>query len=101
MSGLTSRQRSALRSQAHELEPVVLVGRAGVTAAVIREVDEALSARELIKVRLAGDRAERAASADAVAEAVRADLAGRIGRIAILYRAHPDPARRKVRLPPA
>jgi RNA-binding protein len=77
----------------------VLVGRAGVTDAVVREVDDALEARELIKVRLPGDREERARAAAAMAERTSSELAGQIGRVAILYRGNPDPARRKVDLP--
>jgi RNA-binding protein len=96
---LTSRQRSHLRSLAHSLEPVVLVGRAGVTDAVVREVDDALEARELIKIRLSGDREERARAAAAIAEPTGSDLAGQIGRIAILYRENPDPSRRRITLP--
>jgi len=99
-SALTSRQRGRLRSLAHSLEPAVLVGRAGVTDAVVREVDDALEARELIKVRLPGDREERARAAAAMAERTSSELAGQIGRVAILYRGNPDPARRKVDLPP-
>ena len=100
MSPLTSRQRSALRALAHGLDPVVLLGKAGVTDAVIREVDDALTARELIKVRLAGDRDEREAAADAIASRSGAEVAGRIGRMAIFFRRHPDPARRTIDLPP-
>jgi RNA-binding protein len=81
------------------MEPAVLVGRAGVTDAVAREVDDALEARELIKVRLTGDREERAALAAAIAERTSAELAGRIGRIAILYRRNPDPEQRRIELP--
>lgn len=99
MTRLTSRHRSRLRSLAHALDPIVQVGRAGVTAAVLREVDDALTARELIKVRLAGDRDERAASAAAIADETGAALAGTIGRVAILYRPHPDPERRRIELP--
>lgn len=77
----------------------MLVGRSGVTDAVVREVDDALEARELIKVRLAGDRDERAEAAAAIAGRTRAELAGQIGRVAILYRRNPDPARRKIDLP--
>ena len=101
MSALTSRQRSHLRSLAHGLDPTVLLGRAGLTDAVAREIDEALEARELIKVRLAGDRDERAAAAEAIAARTGAEIAGRIGRIAILYRRSSDPGRRTVELPPA
>ena len=101
MTGLSSRQRSALRALAHGLDPVVLLGRAGLTDAVVREIDDALEARELIKVRLAGDRDERAAAADAIAARTGAEIAGVIGRIAILFRRSSDPARRTVALPPA
>ena len=97
---LTSRQRSHLRSVAHSLDPVVLVGRAGVTDAVVREVDDALEARELIKIRLSGDRDERARAAAAVAERTGSEVAGRVGRIAILYRENHDPSRRRITLPP-
>jgi RNA-binding protein len=99
LSELSSRQRSRLRSLAHSLEPAVLVGRAGVTDAVVKEIDDALEARELIKVRLAGDRDERARAAADIAERTRSALAGRIGRLAILYRQSADPARRKIDLP--
>ena len=77
----------------------MLVGRAGVTDAVVKEIDDALEARELIKVRLAGDREERAEAAGAIAGRTRSELAGLIGRVAILYRRNPDPARRTVDLP--
>lgn len=78
----------------------MLVGRAGVTDAVVQEVNDALEARELIKVRLPGDREERADAAAAIARRTASELAGQIGRIAILYRRNPDPERRKVDLPP-
>lgn len=98
---LTSRQRSHLRTVAHSLDPVVLVGRAGVTDAVVREVDDALEARELIKIRLSGDRDERARAVGAIAERTGSEVAGQVGRIAILYRENPDSSRRRITLPPS
>ncbi len=74
----------------------MLVGRAGVTDAVVREIDDALEARELIKVRLAGDREERVEAAAAIAGRTRSELAGQIGRVAILYRRNPDPEKRRI-----
>lgn len=100
MTALTSRQRSRLRSLAHRLDPGVYVGRQGVTDAVVKELDDALAARELIKVKLAGDRDERAGTAAALAERTGAGLAGTVGRMAILFRRHPDPEKRKIDLPP-
>ncbi|CPP40745.1 YhbY family RNA-binding protein [Bordetella pertussis] len=52
---LTSRERSDLRSAAHPLRPVVLIGDNGLTDAVLKEIDLALTAHELIKVRAGGD----------------------------------------------
>ncbi|MGH7566475.1 MAG: ribosome assembly RNA-binding protein YhbY [Gemmatimonadota bacterium] len=100
MSALTSRQRSHLRKLAHSLDPIVLVGRAGMTDAVVREIDDALEARELIKVRLSGDRDERAPAAAAIAARTGAEVAGQIGRALILYRENADPSRRRIELPP-
>lgn len=96
---LTSAQRSHLRRLAHGLAPAVLVGRQGVTEAVLAEIDDALEARELIKVKLPGDRDERRAMADGIAARTDAAIAGLIGRMAILYRRNPDPDKRPVDLP--
>jgi RNA-binding protein len=100
VSELTSADRARLRSAAHGLEPVVLIGRDGLTPTVVRAVHEALAGRELIKVRLVGGREERARLACVVAERAEASLVGTIGRIAILYRQHADPARRRYAGPP-
>lgn len=99
MTDLTSKQRSRLRALAHHLEPVVHVGKDGVTEGVVAAVDEALTARELIKVRLPGDREERPETAEEIVRATGAVIAGMIGRVAILYRPHPDPDRREIELP--
>ena len=99
MTELTGQQRRHLRGLAHGLQPAVQVGQRGLTDAVAAEVDRALERHELIKVKLAGDREERRALADALAGRLEAHLAGTIGSMAILYRRHPDPRARKVRLP--
>jgi RNA-binding protein len=82
---LSSRQRRHLRGLAHPLDPVVLIGAQGVTAAVVRQADKALEAHELIKVRFAEGIDARESSGDLAARA-RAELAQVIGRIAVLYR---------------
>ena len=62
---LTNRERAALKARAHALEPVVHVGSSGVTDAVVAEVDGALTAHELIKVKVGtDDRANRVAVGD-------------------------------------
>jgi RNA-binding protein len=86
---LTGRQRKHLRGLAHALEPVVHVGGAGVTDAVLQAVDAALAAHELVKVRL-HEPADKHATADALATGAHAALCGLIGHVVILYRPHPE-----------
>ena len=55
---LTPAERKTLRGQAHHLEPVVMVGSEGLSAAVLKEADAALKAHGLIKVRMLCDQRE-------------------------------------------
>jgi RNA-binding protein len=100
MSPLTGRQRKVLRRLAHGLDPVVQIGREGLTAAIATEVDNALEAHELIKVRLAADREERARQAQALSDRAGGELITTIGRVAIIYRPRQEPSERRIRLPP-
>lgn len=88
---LTSKQRQFLRGLAHPLSPVVRVGRGGASAAVVEETRRSLDAHELIKVRIeSDDSAERERLAEELAQACGADIAGTIGKLAILYRARDE-----------
>lgn len=99
MSDLSGKQRRWLRGQAHALKPVVQLGARGLTDAVVAEVDAALETHELIKVRLAAGRDERAAMAADLADRVEAEAVGLTGHVAIFYRPHDDPERRRIQPP--
>ena len=87
MKVLTSKQRQYLRGLAHPLAPVVRVGKAGVTESVIAETKKSLASHELIKVRIDVDEsAERKVLAEKLASATDAQIAGTVGKVAILYR---------------
>ncbi len=86
---LTSRQRKQLRGRAHPLEPIVQVGNAGVTEAVLRSVDQALTDHELIKIRLRSPD-DKKADAERLADGTGAALCGLVGHTVILYRPHPE-----------
>lgn len=87
MAVLTTNQRQYLRGLAHPLSPIVRVGKAGVTEAVVAETRKSLASHELIKVRIEVDAgAARKELAARLAEATDAQLAGTIGKVAILYR---------------
>jgi RNA-binding protein len=91
---LTEKQRRHLKGLAHSLKPVILMGNAGLTAAVITEADRALTDHELIKVRLPGqDRDERDAALTQLAERTSSAMVARIGHVAVLYRPHPGLSR--------
>lgn len=90
---LTPRERAALKARAHALEPVVMVGQGGVSDAVVAEIDRALTAHELIKVKLGGaDRAARTALADAICTRAGAADVQRVGKIIVLWRPRPEEA---------
>jgi RNA-binding protein len=84
---LSPAERSALRSQAHALKPVVLVGADGLTDAVLKEIDVHLNAHELIKVRVFGDeRDERVAIYDAICDRLSAAPIQHIGKLLVVWR---------------
>jgi RNA-binding protein len=99
MSELTARQRQHLRGLAHALAPVVHVGKGGARDEVVRQLDAALAAHELVKVRLAGERDVRAGLVAELCARTGAASAGVVGRVAILFRPHAEPERRRIRLP--
>ena len=96
MPPLTSARRSELRARAHALSPVVIVGDKGLTDAVVAEVDRALKAHELIKVRAATDeREKRAGWMAALCERLDAHAVQSIGKILVLWRENPEKAAAK------
>ncbi len=85
---LTSKQRAALKAMAHNLEPIIYVGKAGLTDNVIVQVDEALTARELIKGTVQQNAPVTAAQMlEAMAQATGAEPVAASGRKFVLYRA--------------
>lgn len=84
---LTSQMRRQLKSRAHNLHPIIIIGSKGLTDAVITETDSALSIHELIKIRVnAIDSIERKWMIENLCEQTNADCVGTIGHVAILYR---------------
>lgn len=88
---LNAKERQALKARAHGLEPVVLLGAQGLTPAVMREIDRALAAHELIKVRVPGDERElREAMFARIADELNAARVQAIGKLVVLYRPLPE-----------
>ena len=84
---LSPRERVSLKGRAHALEPLVHVGQAGLTDAVVRETERALAAHELIKVKIgAPDRVVRAQLGEALCERTDAALVQSVGKVLVLWR---------------
>lgn len=95
---LNSKQRKILEKAAHDLQPVVIVGGAGVTDGVIQMVDNSLASHELLKVKFNEYKDEKVELTNQMCEKCNATLVRIIGNIAILYREAEDPADRKFKL---
>jgi RNA-binding protein len=97
---LSGKQKRFLRAEAHALEPVVSLGKEGISENLVEAVNAALLTHELIKVRvLENAPLDRKEAAETLPGLVKAELAGLIGRILILYKRHPN--KPKVPLPSA
>jgi putative YhbY family RNA-binding protein len=87
---LTPKQRQEMKARAHGLKPVVLLGAAGLNPPTLREIDRALAAHELIKVRVPGDdRVERERICGEIAAALEAVRVQQIGKLLVLFRPAP------------
>lgn len=88
---LSPAQRREHRADAHHLDPVVMIGADGLTPAVQKEIDAALNAHGLIKVRVFGDdRAAREALYQQLADDLNAAPIQHIGKLLVFWRAQPD-----------
>ncbi len=99
MEQLRGSQRKYLRSQAHHLKPLVIIGRNGINPQVIGSVDRALIDHELIKIKFGEFKEAKKEIAAEIAQATQSETIGIIGNIALFYRQHPEPEKRKIKIP--
>lgn len=89
-------ERRALKARAHALDPVVLVGDGGVTDGVVAEIERALTAHELIKVRAGSlDREARELAMAEICERTGAEAVQAIGKVMVLWKENPDKRRKE------
>jgi RNA-binding protein len=87
MQKLTPVERSALRAEAHGLKPVVIIGEAGLTPSVIKEISSSLDSHGLIKVRVFGDDREmRTEIYENICTELQAHPVQHIGKLLVIYR---------------
>ncbi len=95
---LTSSQARKLKGMAQRMEPMLKVGKAGLSDAFIRTVDEALAQHELVKVKFSEFKEEKKVLAPQLAEKTHSQLVHRVGNVAVLFRRQADPQRQRIRL---
>src|SRR6185437_6519078 len=89
-----SELRRALRGHGHALSPVVQIGKAGVTEAVVEQVQQALADHELIKVKIGGEcPADRHQVAERLGQEKGINVVQLVGRVLLLYKRHPQKPR--------
>ena len=101
MKELKGSQKKYLRGLAHNLNPSAFVGQKGLTEALIEEIDNALEAAELIKVKFNDfkDKENKNSLTKEIAKATQSHVAGMIGHVIILYRPCKDKEKQQIKLP--
>ncbi len=89
---MTGKERAQFRAQANHLEPLFQIGKGGMSEALIKQTDDALRARELIKVKvlLESSPITPRETADELAKATGAEVIQVIGGVIVLYRESPE-----------
>lgn len=97
MLTLTIAHRRELKAQAHALNPVVMIGKTGLSASVIKELDCGLASHELIKVKVQiDDRVARNALFEEICQQLNAAPVQHIGKIFVIYRPKPEDVDKKL-----
>ncbi|MDZ4164641.1 MAG: ribosome assembly RNA-binding protein YhbY [Smithellaceae bacterium] len=97
---LGSLERKYLRGLAHHLKPLIQIGKGGLSEEVISQIEQSLLDHELIKIKFGDFKEEKKELTAAIAEKTGSEAVGIIGNVAILYRPHPEPEKRRVFPPP-
>jgi len=84
---LSNVEKKSLRTKAHLLKPSVMIGQNGLTDTVLAEIDNALNAHDLIKIRISGvDKNKRTKLCEKIEQQLNTEVADQIGSITVLYR---------------
>ena len=101
MTLLKGSQRKYLRGLAHKLNPAAFVGQKGITPSLTDEINMALDATELIKIKFSDHKEKelKTALVEEIASITKSHVAGMVGHVVILFRQHADPEKQKIKLP--
>ena len=100
MLALTVTERLALKGRAHQLKPTVMIGKAGLTESVLKEIALTLKLHELIKIRVMADRPQREAMLTEICTQLNAAAIQHIGKILVIYQPNPEAKQIEIRQMP-
>lgn len=87
---MNSARKKQLKTQAHSLKPVIIVGQSGLTESVLKEIEVTLETHELIKIKIRAEKEERLQIRDQIIVKAKSELIQTIGQIIVIYRQNPD-----------
>jgi putative YhbY family RNA-binding protein len=100
MLALTVTERLSLKGRAHQLKPTVMIGNAGLTESVLKEIAVTLKQHELIKIRVMAERDDREAMLTEICTQLDAAPVQHIGKILVVYKPNPDAGKIEIRQMP-
>ena len=95
---LNSRQKKILRAKAHNLKPIVLVGKSGVTDGCIQSINEAIESHELIKIKFIEHKDDKKTLSETIRIKTDSEIIGSIGHTIMLFRQNPDKEKQKYKI---
>jgi RNA-binding protein len=87
---VNSEELKLMIGKAHSLQPVIMIGQAGLTDPVLNEIELALNNHELIKIKVRAERDTRKLIQEAIIAATNAELIQSIGQVIVIYRKKPE-----------
>ena len=93
---MNSAQKKQFKTEAHLLKPVLIIGQAGLTESVLKELEITLDTHELIKIKIRAEKEDRNKIRDQIIEESKAELVQSIGQIIVIYRKKPVPKVKKI-----
>lgn len=95
---LTRKQLQELKSLAHHLNPIVLIGKGGLNESQLENIDKELLHHELMKIKFNDYKSQKEELAEKIAEETGSEIIDIIGNTLIIYREHPNPEERQIQI---
>tara|TARA_R110001592_G_scaffold79556_1_gene237675 strand:+ start:156 stop:479 length:324 start_codon:yes stop_codon:yes gene_type:complete len=99
MIELTSTQRKYLRKLGHHIDPLIIVGKQGMTDMLVRAVSQELEHHELVKIRFNDFKDDKRELIPEIERRTGSHVVGTIGHVALVYKQHPEEEKRKIVFP--